>query len=320
MVESRRAFVSLVVVSCLGMLVASSSANSLSRQGAESSNLKKRVAASALAVIEGGGGSWNAESGRLTLTDVAPQSAWFTDRPVNQAGSDDISLLLAWFFGETSSPNAALEFEGPSGHGVTLVEVSKPSYDDATQTLEFDTSIITDAAHRLRDDSALVDFVKIEDATIPPSFSAARLTVESAKYRIETQDESVSPIASSGNCEPSDDGMYTRCRFSSSVYGGGHHYEWRQRCNDYGGYVARRPGDPADITNSPRVDFEDVSSLLATRVDPGGTVENTIGSRLVTSTFVHIVSPIWSKGSHKVHFSVWCTNKENAWVVLGFPG
>lgn len=82
-----------------------------------------------LAVVNAGGGVFReANDGyRLTLKEVTPRAAWFSDRPARAAGFYSIDELDDVFFDDGDPPNAALEvFAGWAAGDVVVVEVANP--------------------------------------------------------------------------------------------------------------------------------------------------------------------------------------------------
>jgi hypothetical protein len=220
-----------------------------------------------LAVIEAGGGTFDADSSRLTLTDVTPTAVWFTDRPARRAGSYDVATVFSLFFDDQTPPNAALEYDQErSGRGVTVLEISMPSYDGDTGTLTLDAKILDDPEKDLHTGSALVDFSSRHDPMLPSSFTAPTLFVDSGLTEGEPTADGAT--ISAAHCEPRsffpefDTYLSVECTFEGDVK------PWSpvdhdMNCNAYKDqyrfpeYVRRRPGDPPTIADEPFIDKHD---------------------------------------------------------------
>jgi hypothetical protein len=282
---------------------------------------------SSLAVIEAGGGTFDADSSRLTLTDVTPTAVWFTDRPARRAGSYDVATVFSLFFDDQTPPNAALEYDQErSGRGVTVLEISMPSYDGDTGTLTLDAKILDDPEKDLHTGSALVDFSSRHDPMLPSSFTAPTLFVDSGLTEGEPTADGAT--TSAAHCEPRsffpefDTYLSVECTFEGDVK------PWSpvdhdMNCNNYKDqyrfpeYVRRRPGDPPTIADEPFIDKHDTPtnrvhiSWVATDSEV-----NKVGSRKATAIRISLgTNPDHGDQHYKV--SVWCTVESGAWIIFG---
>lgn len=116
---------------------------------------------------------------RLTLRDVAPSVASFTDRPSRKAGSEPSSAFVSKWKSRgfaKDAPNAALVLDGePKSRDLAMLTLSRPSYD--AKTREF-----TYVARPLRGNpgSGLKDFAARRDPLRELRFGAASLFIDDA--------------------------------------------------------------------------------------------------------------------------------------------
>ncbi len=306
----------MALVASLGVVAASSSGDAAPSHssGQKSSGSGTGVTTlSALAVVESGGGEWNGEVGRLTLTDVKPTAVWFTDRPARQVGSYDVGVLVGMFLDGQTPANAALEYQDPSsGDSVAIVEISKPNYDEPGQTLSLDARILKDPENSLqRRDTALVDFVHRQNATIPPSFAAATLFIDSAPAPSTSHGAGA---ASAGGCDRVTMGSYVGCEVTGHVPATQTSETFVKSDCSSTGYVARKGA--ASVTDSPLVSVSTKPKVpaltpiyLATKSVPYKFL-----SRLGTAIIVGLIIPSFTE----YHVTAWCTGSRNqAWVIAG---
>ena len=134
---------------------------------------------SILAIVDAGGGRFTPT--RLTLTDVAPQALWFSDRPRREAGRYTIPELIDTFFTDQTPPNAALEVEAAGDENdVVVVELSNPRYKKGAKELRFDSKVIGTPDDELGADSSLGGFADRHDGKVAKTFDDATLFVDSA--------------------------------------------------------------------------------------------------------------------------------------------
>lgn len=132
-----------------------------------------------LGVVNAGGGTF--ADGTLTLTDVQPYGAWFTDRPGREAGTSTIDDVISTFFDRDDPPNAAVEIAGAQdGADVAIVELTDPEWDAATRTLTVSAKAIPDVdADRLAAHPGLAGYVDRNDGELPAEFSASAVFLDS---------------------------------------------------------------------------------------------------------------------------------------------
>ena len=84
----------------------------------------------------------------LTLEQGLGQTIYFSDRPERIAGSHPTATFLERFpFGADNPPNAALVLEaGPDNTDVVVLELTAPTYDEATKTATYETKVLADYA------------------------------------------------------------------------------------------------------------------------------------------------------------------------------
>lgn len=116
---------------------------------------------------------------RLTLRDVAPSVASFTDRPNRQAASESSAAFVSKWAGRgfaKDAPNAALVLDGePRSRDLAMVTLSRPRYDAKTRTFTY-------VARPLRGtpSSGLKDFTARRDPLRELRFGAASLFIDDA--------------------------------------------------------------------------------------------------------------------------------------------
>ena len=110
----------------------------------------------------------------LTLMGVAPQTIAFSDRPERiVVGAPMQQFLDGMCFSPENPPNAALEIlEADEKEDLAVVELFNPVYDNATQTLQYNVSIL-----ELPDLSYAV-FNERADQALPETFGPASLFID----------------------------------------------------------------------------------------------------------------------------------------------
>jgi len=110
----------------------------------------------------------------LTLMGVAPQTIAFSDRPERVVVQAPMQQFLdGMCFSPENPPNAALEIlEADDEEDVAVVELFDPVYDAASQTLQYNVSIL-----ELPDLSYAV-FNERADKTLPEMFGPAALFID----------------------------------------------------------------------------------------------------------------------------------------------
>lgn len=115
----------------------------------------------------------------LTLRDVAPSVASFTDRPSRKAGSESSSTFVSKWAARgfaKDAPNAALVLDGePKTRDLAMLTLSRPRYDAKTREFSY-------VARPLRGTpgSGLKDFTARRDPVRELRFGAASLFIDDA--------------------------------------------------------------------------------------------------------------------------------------------
>jgi hypothetical protein len=285
------------------------------------------VPVSYLSVLDAGRGTFDASTGKLTLRGVAPRAVWFSDRPARATGTSAIPELIGRFFegNDPAPPNAALVFQGhPAESDVSIVELSDPKYDPRKRQLAFTANILEDPTTGLRTDSALADFVRKHDGKITKSFGPTTVFIDSATSDASTGDTDSACKPAGGNNV--DTGHYT-CTGKLDGTGRGDWIEVNCRQLPDGSrrsdgtpgtynYVSRRPGDPATISDEPRIDDHGSDVSWFSHVQSSEEWQH-IGSRLGTSIGITIDARGRNPAADWT-FDVWCVNQtDNAWIVFG---
>ena len=110
----------------------------------------------------------------LTLKGVSPQTIYFSDRPVRDAGQVPMQKFLdTGCFKNSNPPNAAIDVLGASeANDVVIVELLNPIYNADTATLQY-------TAHILKDGNLSIDsFNTRKDDSIAESFGGVALFID----------------------------------------------------------------------------------------------------------------------------------------------
>jgi hypothetical protein len=110
----------------------------------------------------------------LTLNGVAPQTVYFSDRPLRIAGHVTTdSFLKGLGFSDTNPPNAAVAVDyAAQDEDTIIVELRHPVYNIAKATLQYDVKILTDAR------GGLAFYAEKRDDKLPKEFSSASLFID----------------------------------------------------------------------------------------------------------------------------------------------
>jgi hypothetical protein len=263
---------------------------------------------SVLAVLDAKKGTFDSASGKVTLQKVGPRAVWFTDRPARQTGSYTVPQLLSVFFEGQPAPNAALEFEGnDESSDVAVVQASDPKYDAKKNQLTFTAKVIGDPTTDLRSDTALVDFVRRHDGKIAKSFGATRIFIDSAQPDGARDD---SGTGAGGTANP--------VEFSGTV-NAGQTKETTVDCTQAtdGGYVARSPGDPQSVFDSPRIEGKASSEVSVSSTATNVVTWGHLFSRLATAVHFSVYGPSGDRAaSGDYDYKIYCTSDQNsAWII-----
>jgi hypothetical protein len=110
----------------------------------------------------------------LALNGVSPQTIYFSDRPVRDAGQVAMQEFLAsGCFNSSNPPNVAIDVLGAGeGNDVVIVELTNPIYNANSATLQYTARI-------LKDGNFTVESLNTRrDASIPESFGAVALFID----------------------------------------------------------------------------------------------------------------------------------------------
>jgi hypothetical protein len=167
--------------------------------------------ASLLFVLGASGGTFTARDGAaasvydLALTDVAPDTVWFTDRPGRRADRVSTETALQMIgFGADNPPNAVVDArDAAPNEDAVAVELDAPSYDADARTLTFEATLLSKPGPRSR----LAGFRSRVDPSIPESFGSVSLFVDDADTPVDRAGEPVVPdpdadIAKGEACGP----------------------------------------------------------------------------------------------------------------------
>ena len=119
--------------------------------------------------VNDGNGSYT-----LTLKGVSPQTIYFSDRPVRDAGQVAMQQFLdSGCFNGDNPPNTAIDLLGADeAHDVVVVELRNPLYNAGTATLQYTARILKDANHSIE------SFNTRRDDSIPESFGGVALFID----------------------------------------------------------------------------------------------------------------------------------------------
>lgn len=93
----------------------------------------------------------------LTLTGVAPQTVWFSDRPERRSGMvSTADFATDPVFDPADPPNAAIVTSTADGSDTLIVELTHPRFDEAAGTVTYDAKpIATYTGEGLADHAAM---------------------------------------------------------------------------------------------------------------------------------------------------------------------
>jgi hypothetical protein len=93
----------------------------------------------------------------LTLTGVAPQTVWFSDRPERKSGMvQTVDFATDPVFDPADPPNAAIVTSTADGSDTLIVELTHPRFDAAAGTVTYDAKPVASyAGEGLADHAAL---------------------------------------------------------------------------------------------------------------------------------------------------------------------
>jgi len=125
----------------------------------------------------------------LTLMGVAPQTIAFSDRPERVVVQAPMQKFLdGMCFAPDNGPNAALEIlEADEEEDLAVVELFDPVYDAASQTLQYNVSILEEP------DLSYAVFNERADKTLPENFGPAALFIDDCSDRFMTCAKSALP-------------------------------------------------------------------------------------------------------------------------------
>ena len=110
----------------------------------------------------------------LTLVGVDPQTIAFSDRPERVVVQAPMQTFLDGFsFGPNNPPNAALEIlDADEDEDLAVVELFDPVYDNASQTLQYNVSILETP------DLSYAIFNERADQALPETFGPTALFID----------------------------------------------------------------------------------------------------------------------------------------------
>jgi len=110
----------------------------------------------------------------LTLRGIAPQTVYFSDRPLRMAGHMPTGEFLKRLgFSDQNPPNAAVAVEGAAADEDTIiVELRRPVYNAANATLQYDVTILPDAK------GGLAFYKERQDSKLAREFSSASVFID----------------------------------------------------------------------------------------------------------------------------------------------
>jgi len=110
----------------------------------------------------------------FTLSDIAPQTIYFSDRPERIVGQAPMQEFLDGLcFSHDNPPNAAIVIlEADEGMDVVVVELFDPAYDATNRTLQYTATILDEPNH------SHAIFNEQHDGTIPETFGAVSLFID----------------------------------------------------------------------------------------------------------------------------------------------
>jgi hypothetical protein len=115
-------------------------------------------------------------NGKLTLSGVSHQVAWFTDRPQRDSGTVSFKVFRrSLFSGKQAAPNAALDLAGKGLGGVAALRLTHPRFDAGAERVTYDVKRLKNVSGNLN------HYVgRLSRRSLPSSFGAASLFVDNA--------------------------------------------------------------------------------------------------------------------------------------------
>lgn len=156
----------------------------------------------------------------LTLVGVAPQTIAFSDRPERVVVQVPMQKFLDGMgFSAENPPNAALEIlDADEEEDLAVVELFDPVYDAASQTLQYNVSILEEQDH------SYAVFNERADQALPETFGAVALFIDDCPCVWKPLEGSCDSNCYSFswdwlkfNCEP-DGGCCSKCYISPGGY------------------------------------------------------------------------------------------------------
>jgi len=162
----------------------------------------------------------------LTLVGVAPQTIAFSDRPeriIVQAPMQEFLDGFCWL--PENPPNAAIEIlEADEEEDVAVVELLDPVYDNETQTLQYNVSILEEPDH------SYAVFNERADQSLPEAFGPATLFIDDCAdgwWRCCTLDGSYCGKIRAGRCY---NWGHARCEWCTYDHGDGCTNSYGSQC------------------------------------------------------------------------------------------
>jgi hypothetical protein len=111
----------------------------------------------------------------LTLTGVAPQTVWFSDRPERRSGMvNTADFAIDPVFDPADPPNAAIVTSSDAGADTLIVELTNPRFDAAAGTVTYDAKPVASYVGE-----ALADHAALQtDAQLAETLGATSLFID----------------------------------------------------------------------------------------------------------------------------------------------
>jgi hypothetical protein len=182
-----KGLIATILLLCLALAGAASGAEQEANNSSgcvgcnsDSANVTENQPVTHIFIQQGTGGSFvNDGSGNytLTMTDVVPYTIFFADRPARDVGLAPMDKFLKGFdFGASNPPNAAIILsEENETSDMTIVELTKPQYDNTTGTLTYNAKLLEEYSFK---SGWLLDHISEVDASIPERFGSVELVID----------------------------------------------------------------------------------------------------------------------------------------------